>query len=409
MKWIGAGEFSINVASGIFTLTIGKLLYDMTGQLWAFAGVFFVELLATMLLQGFSGSITDKFGPRKILLVSINTLTVVLLLLSLMSFLTNENLYIFVAFAAAITISKPFTKNAVFTLIPSVVDKDNIEKLNAIISASLQSGQIFGLVVGGIILSFESKQLIPSTITFFLFISAVAYYIFFKQIDNRANNNRSDITRTQREQKLNWLYTLKVIMSNPILMIALVITTFDFMALGIFNLLLAPVVKYNFNNNTNWLLILELAFAFGAIITGAVASRVKINAEYKLLFTLLSSFSLMLFLSCYYFKLSSVVTLLAIFLMGVSSTLSVVAWSATVQKLSDDKIRGKISSIRLMLNTLLPAFVVLAVSAFYQSGGFKHALLIALFGAMLMVLISISLIISDLYKVRKKVSVVGLP
>ncbi|MBE0369935.1 MFS transporter [Pseudoalteromonas aurantia] len=406
MKWIGAGEFSINVASGIFTLTIGKLLYDMTGQLWAFAGVFFVELLATMLLQGFSGSITDKFGPRKILLVSINTLTAVLLLLSLMSFLTNENLYIFVAFAAAITISKPFTKNAVFTLIPSVVDKDNIEKLNAIISASLQSGQIFGLVVGGIILSFESKQLIPSTITFFLFISAVAYYIFFKQIDN---NNRSDIARTQREKKLNWRYTLKVIMSNPILMIALVITTFDFMALGIFNLLLAPVVKYNFNNNTNWLLILELAFAFGAIITGAVASRVKINAEYKLLFTLLSSFSLMLFLSCYYFKLGSVATLLAIFLMGVSSTLSVVAWSATVQKLSDDKVRGKISSIRLMLNTLLPAFVVLAVSAFYQSGGFKHALLIALFGAMLMVFVSISLIISDLYKVRKKVSVVGLP
>ncbi|WP_046005013.1 MFS transporter [Pseudoalteromonas rubra] len=360
-------ELSINIARGIFTLAIGKLLYDMTGQLWAFAGVFVLEFLLSLLLQGVAGSITDQLGSKRVLLISMGLMSAALLALSITEYFLPLNLTILFCVSAALTASKPFIRNGVFTLVPKVVAGADIEKLNGILAAAVQSGQIIGLAIGGLLLEFSLEYLILPTVTCCFLIASCALTMMFSISTVKESTHQEASVSTT-----GWLATFKLLQEAPQVLVVLIFTTFDFIIVALFNLLLAPVVNYNYDGAARWLLFLDLAFAIGAICAGAIVAKANLNSDNRLIYTALSCLCATIVFISYWLALPSYITLFAIFSVGFMTTVSAVSWSSTLQKLSPPDIRGKLSSLRLMFNSTLAVVAVILVSAFYDSG-FSHA------------------------------------
>ena len=165
MYWLVGGEFFNNLARGLFTLALGMMLYQITDGLMAFAFAFASEFVLSLLLQGISGSITDRYSPKKVLVTTGAVLSSVFLLCVIVQLLMPTNdLVILFTLAIGINLCRPFFRAATFSIVPEVVEKSQFEKVNGYTSMALQIGQIGGMVLAGVLLELSEIQGIIFTV-----------------------------------------------------------------------------------------------------------------------------------------------------------------------------------------------------------------------------------------------------
>ncbi|WP_206861312.1 hypothetical protein [Lysobacter changpingensis] len=120
MYQIAIAELAVNVARGLFTLTLGMLLYKLTGDLWAFTFVYVSEFLASFLLQGLAGAAADRFGARRVLLVTLSILVSALVILCVSVGGRPLSAIALTVAALAMNLSRPFIINAAFVLMAEI-------------------------------------------------------------------------------------------------------------------------------------------------------------------------------------------------------------------------------------------------------------------------------------------------
>lgn len=357
VPWLVLSEFSINIARGIFTLAIGMLLYEQSESLWAFAAVFASEFVIGLFLQGLAGTLVDKMGPGRVLLSASLMSTLVLALPLLL--LDDLQTQMLVVIAVGLNLFRPFIRNSVFVITPELVSKDKLEKLNALISIALQAGQIIGMAMAGLLLElFESIWTIHAV--FWGYFAAFTCYSLTLLQHRRVSATAT--ASAQTKSKGSWAEVLDFLRTRSHAIYLYLVATLDFMALGLFNLLLAPAVKHNFDNLPRWLTFIDGSFAAGAMLGGFVVARHSFKENHRLPITTLSmSFICLVFLG-YALHWSVWFIMLSTFVFGILTTISTVIWMSAQQRIATNHIKGRLASIRYVSNACFASIAVVLVS-----------------------------------------------
>jgi len=358
MYWFCAGEWATNIARGIFTLALGMLLYAETESLWAFTLAFVSEFLVSIFLQGVAGSVVDRLGAAKVLLsAALGNILVIVAAITLTDDI-GQNTIVLIGIAIGLNLCRPFIRNAVFVLVPDIAGEQQLEKLNALISIALQAGQITGMALAGLLLELYE----PSWVVYFVLLSyslafscyAILLWIYHARLKEKRNLLSND--------KGSWNELATFVRGNKTVTTVFLVATCDYVAIALFNLLLAPAVKHNFDNLARWLTFLDMAFAIGAILGGMFIAATKLSFTEKLVFTSASMLSVVSVFFGYIFNLSSYFILFSAFLFGAFTTVSTVSWMSVLQALSPTQIKGRLASVRYMANALMVAVATSLVS-----------------------------------------------
>ncbi|GEM76247.1 MFS transporter [Vibrio sagamiensis] len=357
MSWIVFSEFSINVARGLFTLALGMMLYQSTDNLWSFAFVYASEFFIGLMAQGYAGSCVDKFGAKKILLLAALVNVMILAVPVLAGVEGNAQLIMFVAFA--LNMIRPFLRAAIFALIPMLGSDAKLEKINAYTSMALQCGQVIGMVLASVLLEFTS----PFWVLFTVFSGYVLALVFYF-LTVLAIQVTKEAEHSSKPASGSWQEVTAYLKENKNRLFIFVFPSIDYASLALFNLLLAPAVKHNFDDLARWLSFIDGAFAFGAIVGGLIASRLKLNDKNRFEVSLLLLVVCAMIFIGYSMKASGWFILPVTFVYGVLITISTVAWIAAQQRCAKDEIKGRLASVRYICNASFSAAAAFLLSYF---------------------------------------------
>lgn len=350
LYFLTAAELLLNVARGALTLTVGKLLYDATGSLLGFAVALSGELLVSILTQYSSGIATDKWGARKALVGS----SLAFLVISAVSLITALEWYTqtLVLLLMMFQLVRPFVRSAIFAVVPMLFAPDKIEKVNGKMNVAMQIGQLIGLSLAGVLLEWQFKYAI-----FILLISCHGLVFLLYLLLANADNSLNLVDDEPQPTSVDTSYKVA-----PAFFAMYVIAGFDIVAIGTYNLLLAPVIKQNYGDSNFLLAAFDGAFTVGAILAGLFITQLKnfgiTNIQVSVGGQL---FALGTFLSMTYGAHYSL-SLITSFLFGIASTASIITWYGQIQKQAPANIRGKVFAYRQMWFSVIGSSILLLIS-----------------------------------------------
>lgn len=361
-KLILIGMFITNIGNGIYTLTIGKILYDKTGAPTAFGIVISAEYIINFLLQLFAGSFVDKNNPKHVSVYADFIRGIVLCITSTMLMLNGSTMWIFISILV-INIAKPFYRASTFAIGPAVCNGDLLARYNSLYSMFLQMGQLLGVALAGILLKTIGNN-------FSLAVNGLSYIlcglaIFLAKIPFNANTEEKKYTIGVFIN--DWKEIKDVLYLDKSLALFILLAAGDFIAVNFVNLSLVPIVNVKLQNNVYWLSVFDGSFAVGAIVAASFTVLIldKIGKKrVSILGGLLQGvlFIIMIFLN------SGILILIFMFLLGAINTLSLTVFMTTIQKKSKGNIKGRIASIRQLNLSILASLILPVVSLGYKSG-----------------------------------------
>ncbi|WP_141746470.1 MULTISPECIES: MFS transporter [unclassified Corynebacterium] len=256
---LGSGFF--NFASGCYTIALGQSLFETTGSVGAFTAVVTIEYVGPILLGMLAGSLSDRINAALLCMWAALLAAVSLCVyLSIPGTLSSAG----IALGLAINILRPFYRAGIFAAGPRSVSPDSLVDYNLRWTVSVQTGQIVGGAVGGLVLSVAGSKLAFGVAASAFFISSVAMYFAKSQVKWVPNSSST--------VKNNWLDVLRYFAGWP-KVLSLLLVGVDFVTISMFTVSLAPLVGDIFNSAI-WLGILDAFFAFGAILISSMSGRV---------------------------------------------------------------------------------------------------------------------------------------
>lgn len=360
--WFFAGEFAINAARGLFTLALGMLLYAKTESLWAFAAVFASEFAVGIFLQGIAGTSVDRFGASRVLLTAAGC-SVLAIGLPLLAKSGTSDPNILLLAAIGLNVFRPFIRNAIFVLTPDVAGPQGLDRLNSLLSIALQAGQIVGMVMAGVVLEFWHSGEVVFVVLVGHVLAFACYAVLFGR---RARVDASSPDRARGNG--SWAEVFRQLREDRALVWLLAIAAVDYFSIAAFNLLLAPAVKYNFDDQARWLTIIDVCFAVGAVLGGVWVGRRRIHGRMRVGVSAGTALAAVMVFVAYAMALPAVVVLCATFCFGALATASTVCWMGALQRRSLAHIKGRLASLRYIVNASAVAVGVLAISKAHDLG-----------------------------------------
>jgi hypothetical protein len=156
LLWIGQGTSYIG--DQFYLIALPWLVLQLTGDPLALGTVLAAAGVPRALLMLLGGAITDRFSPRKVMIASDIgrlLLTAVLAALVLAGDLQLWTIYLF---ALAFGSISGFFMPASSTIVPYIVDKDDLQAGNALIQGTAQLSAFIGPVLAGGIIALLSGQ-----------------------------------------------------------------------------------------------------------------------------------------------------------------------------------------------------------------------------------------------------------
>lgn len=148
---------------------------------------------------------------------------------------------------------------------------------------------------------------------------------------------------------------------NHRLALCIAFGSFDLITIAVFNLLLAPVVSLNYGNEGRWLTIIDVSFAIGAVAGGIFVLRSPMSKN-RFSYSLCSLSSAAGVFLLYAVNAPAPLVIGAIVTYGFLLTFSAVGWSSSIQEMSPDWMRGRISAIRNVAMSVLVSLAVTGIS-----------------------------------------------
>ncbi len=374
-------ELFTKMCSAIFILMLGKLLFDHTGSLWAFATAFGSEFLIVSGMQYFAGKASDTFSPIKILLLcslfSISTFT-----LFVFTYEYDPTMTLFFG-ALTIFVSRPFYRSALYVFVRNSIEKKHHARVNSRISAGSQLGHIIGLSFTGFVLAIYSEIYLFELITAIF----VLCFILIKWADIDSDL-QSEKEYDNKNINTSWGEFYCYCLSNKAFSVRLLSSFSIAVSLGAFYVLLTPTVSAKFGGDSSWQSILGTSYALG-VISGGVLSKF-----YQQQVQRISSDSIMyvnqitaaVVFFCYGYFDSLIAMPLLLLCFGITSSLSTVRLSMFLQHYVTEDIAGRTSAIQNVMlafgNVVIAYFV-----AYLHDISFQYAAIgVACLSVLMMIL-----------------------
>ncbi|WP_164876592.1 MFS transporter [Bacillus cereus] len=341
-----------NIGDGAFTLSLGAALYKLTGNIGAFGLVIIIEYIISFSVELFAGYLVDKRNPKKIcsLMDYIRGISICLASIAL---LYNNSIVLLLFSVIIINLAKPFYQSGSFSITPELVPENRLAEYNLIKSQYMQLGQVLGIAMAGPILAWfgESIALMVNGLSFLIAGMLVSFMTNIKPhlITNESMSFNDFIEK--------WKTVCIFLINNKLLLGILVISSFDFLVINFINLQLVPIIEENFHGNLSLLSLFDGSFAFSMIVVAPFILNLLNGVKESRIITL-SLLSLSLCFIVLGFSHNFIFTSFIFGFMGCISLLTGTVYVTFIQQQAKGNIKGRISSVRKLILSILSIFLM---------------------------------------------------
>ncbi|MFX0040864.1 MAG: MFS transporter [Candidatus Heimdallarchaeota archaeon] len=265
--WIGQ-LFSV-LGSSISHFVIIWWITDITGSTTLLSLATFLYVLPMTIVVALSGVVIDKLNRKTIIIVVDSLQAYVMLLVIIIFNLGGANPILIIAIMSLLGIFQGFHIPTVGAIVPTMVPKEKLSRINGLNFFLRSFIQIIGPVIGAMLFSFIPFEII-------LWIDPLTFLIAFIpllviKIPNIKRENAVVENNSFLEDFKIGLRTLK---SIPLLLMMLIISMFVNFLLMPFNILIPYFIRYNhMGDPSNYAFI--IAFMNGGMLLGALLTSIK--------------------------------------------------------------------------------------------------------------------------------------
>ncbi|UCC19900.1 MAG: MFS transporter [Promethearchaeota archaeon] len=284
--WIGQ-LFSV-LGSSISHFAIIWWITDLTGSTMLLSLASFFYILPMTIVVALTGVIIDKWN-RKTIIVVVDSLQAYVMLLVIIIFnFGGTNPILIVGIMSLLGIFQGFHIPTVSAIVPTMVPKEKLSRMNGINFFFRSFIQIIGPVIGAMLLS-----VIPIEIV--LWIDPLTYIIaFIPLIITKIPKVQSKETVVKKNSFLeDFKIGIKTLKSIPVVFMMLLISMFVNFLLVPINILMPYFIRYNHSGDASNLAFI-ITFMNGGMLLGALVTSIKKEWKHALFIYFSLEFVLMM-------------------------------------------------------------------------------------------------------------------
>ncbi|WP_458460429.1 MFS transporter [Paenibacillus sp.] len=365
IRLLAIAIFISNIGSGMQLIAVSKLLYDKTNSATSIGIVIILQYVVMFLVQFISGTVVDRNDQKKILVISDFTKGLLIIGAGTIFLISPDTslVYLFIILII-VNFVVPFFSNAQFTLTPELVkDKDELLQANSIITTLFQAGQLLGSAIVASIIFFMSPAAALIIAGSLFFVSS----LYFKLI--QYSKQVKEYKEQQKSAGVNffedWKNLFKEIGKEKSVLAHLLISSGDYMAVNIFNLMLIPVVAVHYNDNSFYISLFDSGFAVGSmIIVAYIASfSKKLGTNNSAVVGLFLQSIILVVLSI---NVHVIFAFLLIVVYGSANSFSITIFNTNLQKRSTSEFMGRINSVKNFFVSILTITLIPLLSKMFD-------------------------------------------
>lgn len=317
----------------MLSVAIGWQMYSLTHNAFSLGFVGLAQFLPMVLLTLVVGHVADRFDRRKIVFICQiveGCIAALLLIANLVHVLGREQILVA---AAVIGACRAFEGPSSSALLPMLVPKSMIPRAIAWSTSAVQTSQILGPSLGGVLFSLGPSY-VYGIATVALFMAGILTFLI--RVENRV--------RELKGVSLDSLFSgLVFVYRHPVILGTISLDLFAVLLGGATALL--PIFAQDILHTGPWGLgLMRTAPAVGALLMSVIFVYFPLRKGIgRKLFGALAVFGIATIL--FAVSKSLWISLIALFLTGASDVISVVIRSSLVQLQTPDEMRGRVNAV----------------------------------------------------------------
>ncbi|NVY96743.1 MFS transporter [Lactobacillus sp. DCY120] len=342
-----SGTFINNIGNGVFTLITSKIIYDQTNSVSMIGLLIIIQNVIAGTLNLVAGHIADKFNSKYIAIFA-DLIQAVAVLTSLLLINSEYRLLSLLLAMIFINLAAPFFRAANFKNVSEIKrGRLALGSLNAVRSSLNQGGQLIGVAIATPFIYYKwyFGALLLNILSFI--VSAVCT----SQIEIISLNEEKIIPKSKTSNLItDWKIFLETLWRQWPILIILIFTIFDYLAVNVVNLM---EIKYSVKilHNVAWMSIMDGCFAVGSVLSFVLVNRLSQHLSFKALIWI------GLFIQGLGFTVLSQannvgLTLVVMWVIGLFNGTSITLFQTSLQLNLNVAIHGKISGFRDLLVSL---------------------------------------------------------
>lgn len=342
LSGIGDSIMSIAVLWGVYSFTQSPIALGI---------VTLAQLLPIIIFSFYSGVLADTYSTKKIMIYSdIARFLLLLFLIIFWSFGFNSKLILLYITVFFLSVFSSFFDPSFQTTIKQIVRKEDLINANSWFQFSRNFSRLFGLMLGGILV--ETLGIVNSFIINALSFLISAILLFLSEIPYEKQALVSKKISHHFIDSLKYLKTSPNTLKQSLWYI--IIINFSVAPLSIIMTILADKTEYD----SLGLGVFNTALAIGSILGAFFAPKLKKKSkDSSIIFYYITFYCTFVFLATCFKNLF--LGSLFFFLSGVFSSLTLIFVNTIMQRDTDIKFIGKISSFRSMALRIPPPIIAL--------------------------------------------------
>ncbi len=376
LVWVGE---SISILGDQFHfVALSLLVLQLTGSGLALGTVLAVAGIPRAALMLLGGAFTDRFSPRRIMLYSNGIRTVLTLLLAGLMLTGTIQLWHVYIIVFIFGIVSAFFYPAYSSIVPTLVDQDNIEAGNALMQITMRLAMLVGPVLAGIVVA---RVQVGAALGFDALTFAVATLaLLAMRASTPASDDAESVPTPQPTSAPAGLLTAirealhyawhDNLLRTALIMIALV----DFAVAGVFGVGLPTLAETRFNG-AEALGVMLSGFGAGSLLGVLIAGSVKFQRRGRLFIILLVLFAVTIPAMVFAPDTSGIALLMGA--IGLGSGIFNVAGISWLQIRTDPKMMGRVMSLLMfssaglqpVANTLAGVMVEFQIVTLFAGAG----------------------------------------
>jgi len=341
---VSFGQWVSNIGSSINFIAITWLTLMLSDAVLSLGILLVLLKIPSIIIGPFAGVIADKYNKKNIIIIS----DIVRGLLSLLMMFYSNSINMIFLLMLIQTVIDVFFSPAIRSILPQIVDKDELMIANSMSATSSQISRLIGPAIGGVLIGLIGVKLIflLNGISF-LFSALTELFIIYKHILEVKNE---ELKNTFKE---DFNDGLKYIMSHNLVKFVIIFFAVGSIPFGAIHVLNLAYLNKILNLTSEAYGLVMTFYSLGVIIGSITIS--KINEK----FTEIQMMVLGLGFFGIFYILFSIVNFLPVLILmfgicGISSAILNISYGVYLQKYIEPSKLGRVFSIDIALgNTIL--------------------------------------------------------
>lgn len=340
-------ELFLNILKALLLIASSVKLLQSTNSIAFFGLAMLVEAISSVFAPVYIGNLIDRksaiFVYKKILFIIIFLL---LLVWIAGLFAEKEGLYIFLVYSI-VSFFSPLQRLSQQSYFSYLSASYNIKNVNAVHQMCVQFGQIFGLLL--------ALFLVDNLEYSFLHLIAIGILFFSLFCVLRVNNVQNILDIKRKDINIGMLSAFNSL--PKILSVVVVVSTFDYLIISIFNLSLSLISQGDARGHATTMAYFDISYALGSIVVSYFIAR-NIYISKHLVNVLFAYILIPLFFIALIQFQAFAVKMMVIFMIGMFVSLSSVAFNTYIQLNVPLETIGRILALRRIILSVLLFLVI---------------------------------------------------